>query len=232
VRRRAVLLAFVAAAVVAAPARAADSPSLAVGAGVRFPDRAYAVTLPRAVELSPFQVDVRENGRPVSGAVLQPADGVAGRRVGVVLAIDTSTSMHGRALEGAVAAAREFVAHRTSQQPIALVGFGGDVRVLLPFTTDAARIEKALDAVAITGGGSRVVDAAARSVQLVEAGDLQAGSVVLLSDGDRRPRPCDLRRGGRPRLHRRPAIAQQRLRRAQRPGRVDRRRVLRDGVHA
>jgi tight adherence protein B len=182
-RRRALLLALVAAAVAAAPARAADSPSLAVGAGVRFPDRAYAVTLPRAVDLSPFQVDVRENGRPVAGAVVQPADGVAGRRFGVVLAIDTSTSMRGRALKGAVAAARAFVAHRTSQQPIALVGFGGEVRVLLPFTTDAGQIDRALDAIAITGGGSRVIDAAARSVGLVQTGDLQAGSVVLLSDG-------------------------------------------------
>ena len=182
-RRRVLGLALVTAAVVAAPARAADSPSLAVGAGVRFPDRVYAVTLPRAVDLSPFQVDVRENGRPVSGAVVQPADGVAGRRYGVVLAIDTSTSMHGRALRGAIAAARAFVAHRSSQQPIALVGFGGEVRVLLPFTTDAEQIDRALDAVAITGGGSRVIDAAARSVQLVQTGDLQAGSVVLLSDG-------------------------------------------------
>jgi tight adherence protein B len=183
VRRFAASLAVVAAVVVATPARAADGPSLAEGAGARFPDRTYALTLPRAVELGPAQVDVRENGRPVPGAVVQPADGASGRRVGVVLAIDTSSSMHGRALRGAVAAARAFVAHRSAGQPIAVVGFGGDAKVVLPFTTDAGQIDRALGSLVITGGGSRVLDAAARSAELVSADHLQAGSVVLLSDG-------------------------------------------------
>jgi tight adherence protein B len=178
-----ILLLVAAAAGFAAPARAASAPSLAQAAGTRFPDRTYALTLPRAVTLAPSQVEVRENGRIVPGVVLEPADGAGGRRFGVVLVIDTSGSMRGRPLRAAVAAAREFVAHRGALQPVAVMTFAGEVRVALPFTTDAAAIERALAAIQPAPGGSRVLDAAARASQLVRDAKLQSGSVVLLSDG-------------------------------------------------
>jgi tight adherence protein B len=198
VRRGLGLLAVVAtAAALAGPARAADAPTLGIAAGARFPERSYVLTLPRAAYLAPGQVVARENGHPVPDLVVQSADGADAHGFGVVLAIDTSSSMRGSALRGAVAAARAFVAHRTAMQPVALVAFGGEVRVVLPFTSDAAAIDQALGKIA-TGafrsgapagpptsarGGSRLLDAAAESVRLVERGRLQVGSVVLLSDG-------------------------------------------------
>jgi tight adherence protein B len=166
-----------------APFAAAEGPSLAETAGVRFPDRAYALSLPEAMPLVAAQVQVRENGELVRDVSLTPPESASVRRFGVVLAIDTSYSMRGRPLRAAVAAAREFVRQRAAGQPVALITFAGTVEVLLPFSTDDAAIERALDAVGQGGGGSRLVDAAGRAVELVRAARMPSGSVVLISDG-------------------------------------------------
>jgi tight adherence protein B len=166
-----------------APFAAAEGPSLAETAGVRFPDRAYALSLPEAMPLVAAQVQVRENGELVRDVSLTPPEVASARRFGVVLAIDTSYSMRGRPLRAAVAAAREFVRQRAAGQPVALITFAGTVEVLLPFSTDDAAIERALDAVGQGGGGSRLVDAAGRAVELVRGARMPSGSVVLISDG-------------------------------------------------
>jgi tight adherence protein B len=185
--RRAWLIAAAATALggaLAGPVQAAGpAPRLAQAAGSRFPDRAFALTLPKPKVLVPGQVEVRENGRRIADVTVASAQGGAARRFGVVLAIDTSTSMRGRPLRGAVQAARRFVARRQPQQPVALVTFAGTIRVALPFTTDPVAIDRALSAIAISGGGSKVLDAAARSVTLIRGSHAASGSVVLLSDG-------------------------------------------------
>ena len=89
----------------AAPAHAA-SPRLTEAAGAQFPDRELVLTLPTPKALAPRDVSVSENGAAVSRLQVLPADQSGGRRFGVVLAIDTSFSMHGRPLEAARAAAR------------------------------------------------------------------------------------------------------------------------------
>ncbi len=80
-----------------------------------------------------------------------------------MLAIDTSSSMRGAPLKAALHAARAFVRRRNPAQPVAVVTFDGEVRVIQRFTTDAATIDRAL--VGGPGGpaaGSRMFDAAAR----------------------------------------------------------------------
>lgn len=184
--RRALILAVLIAAAFASPARATEL-HLSEAAGVRFPDRSYALTLPLETRLTADQVQMTENGRPVRGLSLSQADGVQARGFGVVLAIDTSGSMRGRPLAAALQSARTFVSHRNPSQPIALVAFAGEVRVVQDFTTDAAAIDRALQDVQAAGGGSRILDAAARSVELIRAAKMPSGSVVILSDGaDRR----------------------------------------------
>ena len=184
--RRALILALLLLAALASPARAADL-RLSEAAGSRFPDRAYALTLPRAAQVTAAQVKVTEDGSPVRGVSLSQADGSAARRFGVVLAIDTSGSMHGRPLQAALRATRAFVAHRNPSQPVAVVSFAGEVQVVQDFTTDAATIDRALQAVRPADGGSRILDAAARSIELIRAAKMPSGSAVVLSDGgDRR----------------------------------------------
>jgi tight adherence protein B len=190
--RRALVLALLLAAALASPARAGEL-RLSEAAGSRFPDRSYALTLPRPARLTAAQVQVSENGRPVRGVSLSQADGAQARGFGVVLAIDTSDSMHGRPLEAALRATRAFVRHRNASQPVALVTFAGEVHVVQDFTTDAAAIDRALQAVWPAGGGSRILDAAARSVELIRAAKMPSGSALILSDGaDRRSQtPAD-----------------------------------------
>jgi tight adherence protein B len=128
-------------------------------------------------------VVLSENGRAVARVDVVPAERSGARRFGVVLAIDTSYSMHGRPLEAAVQAARAFVSHRRPDQPVALIAFAGDVRVVLPFTTDSAAIERGLASVTASGGGSRIIDATSRAVTMIRAARMTSGSAVVLSDG-------------------------------------------------
>jgi tight adherence protein B len=176
------LLALVATAA-AAPAHAAGGARLAEAAGTRFPERAFALTLPAERTLSADEVRVREDGRPVARVSVEPADGAAAYRFGAVLVLDTSSSMRGRPLHAAIAAARDFVRHRRRNQPIAVMTFARDVRVVQPFTIDGAAIDRALRTVEQAGGGSRMLDAALQAVGLIERARIPAGSVVLLSDG-------------------------------------------------
>jgi tight adherence protein B len=186
VTRRALTLAVLIAATLASPARA-DQLLLSEAAGARFPDRSYALTLPLEMRLTAAQVHLTENGRPVRGLSLSQANGAEARGFGVVLAIDASGSMRGRPLAAALRSARAFVRHRNPSQPIAVVAFAGEIRVLQEFTTDPAAIDQALQDVRSAGGGSRILDAAARSVELIRAAKMPSGSVVILSDGaDRR----------------------------------------------
>ena len=104
-------------------------------------------------------------------------------RLGVVLAIDASSSMRGRAFAEAFDAARAFAHERNGRQPFALVTFGTESRVALPFTGDENRIGDAMRSPGTPSGGTHMYDAALRSVKLVRDSGLPGGFVVVLSDG-------------------------------------------------
>jgi len=183
--RRGRLLACVAGLALAAPAsaHAAEPLRLTEAAGPRFPDRLYALTLPRPRALGLETVQVSENGRRVGSLSVLPASGRSAQRFGVVLAIDASGSMRGRPLRAAVTAARRFVRRRDPGQPVAVLTFGGQVHLVQPLTTDTGAIERALGNVAFERGGSHVLDATAEAVELLRVARSASGSVVLLSDG-------------------------------------------------
>ena len=177
----AVLAAALAAAI--APSAQAAGLSLAETAGAQFPDRAFVLTLPAPRTLAAGDVSVRENGRSVPGVEVLAPGRSGGERFGVVLGIDNSYSMRGRPLRAAVRAARTFVAHRATGQPIAVIVFAGQVRTVVPFTTDAGAIGRGLDSIAPAGGGSRIIDGAERAVAMLRAAHAASGSAVILSDG-------------------------------------------------
>ena len=101
------------------------------------------------------QVQVTENGRPVRGVSVSQADGAQGRRFGVVLAIDTSGSMHGRPLARGPAGRRAFVAPSRSRPARGDHQLRGRRHGRPRFTTDGAAIDQALQAVQPGTGGSR-----------------------------------------------------------------------------
>jgi tight adherence protein B len=166
------------------PAGAAHAAvGLAPTGDTRFPERAFVLTLPKDTRLAPGDVSVTENGGPVHGLRTAPVGARRRATLGVVLAIDASSSMRGDAYEGALEAARVFAEERNPKQPFAIVTFGSESKVLLPFTTLDGEIQDALDSPGTPSGGTHMYDATLRAVQLVKKSGLRGGFIVVLSDG-------------------------------------------------
>src|SRR5438105_6588489 len=98
-----------------------------------YPDRAYVLSLPSTMRLDPSNVQVLEDGRPVSGLTVVPSGGQV-RQFGIVLLIDASNSMRGKPIAAAIAAARTFAGERSGEEQLAVIAFNGTENVLLKFT--------------------------------------------------------------------------------------------------
>jgi tight adherence protein B len=91
--------------------------------------------------------------------------------------------MAGAPIENAVAAARAFAARRNANQQLALVVFNRTPKVVLPFTTLTARIDAALAQAPALAYGTQIYDAVAKAEAMLGDAGIQAGSIVVLSDG-------------------------------------------------
>jgi tight adherence protein B len=149
----------------------------------RFPERAFVLSLPEATRLDPSTVQVLENGKAVSDLTVVPASAAGADEFGVVLVIDTSNSMRGAAIEGAMEAARSFAAHRNPHQQLAIVTFSDGTGVLLPFTDDAERIADALGVTPELKRNTHLFDGVVQAVELLDNAQMTAGSIVVLTDG-------------------------------------------------
>jgi tight adherence protein B len=166
-----------------AAAGTSRGPRIVEAGGARFPDRAFVLTLPTKQQLRAARVHVLENGAQVSKVSLVPVDAAGRGDFGVVLVIDASKSMYGRAIADAMKAARAFAARRTPTQQLAVVTFNSTSSVLLPFTSDAATIDAALASAPPLAPGTHVYDGVATAVTLLRRAKITSGSVVVLSDG-------------------------------------------------
>jgi tight adherence protein B len=127
-------------------------------------------------------VTLSENGRTVSDVFVVPAE-EAGGRLGVVLVVDASLSMRGEPIGNAVEAARAFAEQRKPTQPVAIVTFNKKPTVLLRPTTDEEEIAAALVSAPKLAAGTRIHDAVATGLGLLEEAGITVGAVVVLSDG-------------------------------------------------
>jgi tight adherence protein B len=182
-RRLACILLLAALAAVPAATAGGRAPELTEVGSPRFPERAFVLTLPEAVRLDPGSVRVLEDGEPVAGLSVVPASSAGADEFGVVLVIDTSNSMRGDTIEGAMEAARTFAAQRNSQQQLAIVTFSNQAAVLLPFTSDVARIGAALGETPVLNPGTHLYDGVVKAVELLNNAQMTAGSIVVLTDG-------------------------------------------------
>ena len=148
-----------------------------------FPERTFAVTLPEEVALKPGLIQVRENGELVERVAITPMGGATGGDFGAVLLIDASTSMKGAAIEGATRAARAFAERRKPNQKLLVASYNDTTEVLLPFTTDAKRIDEALAVPPTIAYWTRMYDAIEAVVSRIREENVQYSAVVLLSDG-------------------------------------------------
>jgi tight adherence protein B len=147
-----------------------------------WPSRELIVSLRSGQRIPSSRFKVLENGQPVLGARVVPASAVQGT-FGALLVIDTSNSMRGAPIRGAVEAARTFAARRNVNQRIALLAFNSSNELLLPFTGDQARIDAALSRTPGLAQGTHIYDAVGQAITLVQAARLETGTVILLSDG-------------------------------------------------
>jgi tight adherence protein B len=180
---RTTLLAVVAALALAPAGLAEGGLELTEVGGARFPDRASVLTLPAGMYLDAGRVEVRENGDPVSRVSIVPADAAEAGQFGVVLVLDATLTMRGKAIEDAVAAARAFADRRNPNQQLAVVTFNNKSTVLLPFTTSEQAIAKALESTPPLACCTPLYDAVDTALSLLDRAEIAAGSVVLLSDG-------------------------------------------------
>jgi len=178
------VIALVLAASAAASAPAAENHPLRLAQfPSKFPARAYRLTLPPGSKVSADGIRVFENGLPIDDVAVTPPSRVTNVNIGTVLVIDASNSMRGRPIEAAMEAARAFVAQRYSNQAIAVVTFNSNVRVRLPFTTDEAKIARALSTPPQLMPETHLYDGIDRALTMIDRSGKSASSVVVLSDG-------------------------------------------------
>jgi tight adherence protein B len=167
------------AAALAVPAAGAATPAVEV----RQPDfRAYPEVTVTAVTAQPSKAApvLRENGKPVAGLTAQNL----GRAKSVVLAIDRSRSMRGRAFADAVAAARSFVAAKPAGDRISLVGFGSKATSLTGFSSATIDADTALRGLAVDDvQGTALNDAVVQAAAALAAEKLPARLLILVTDG-------------------------------------------------
>jgi tight adherence protein B len=168
----------------AAAAGAASAPlHLTEAGGVVFPERSYVLSLPAGERLEASRVSIRENGHGVIGLKVVPA-GAPGASSGTVLAIDASNSMRGAPIVGAVKAARAFAAQRNVNQSLAILTFNNSTKVVRTFTKSQAAVESALALSPRLAYRTHLYDAVAQATALLQTAGIDAGSVIVLSDGD------------------------------------------------
>jgi len=151
--------------------------------GVKFPDRAYVLTLPSEAYITPESLVVRENGEVIKDVTVVPASLARSGQFGVVLVVDASESMRGEPILGATAAASAFAARRQPEQAIAVVTFNGEPHVVLPLTTEPGAIQSALANPPALAKETHLYDAVSQAVTMLEDADVTVRSVVVLSDG-------------------------------------------------
>jgi tight adherence protein B len=152
----------------------------------RFPQRSFTLTLPPGRFATSEQIELRENGRLVDDVSVAPAGAAEAGRFDVVLAIDTSKSMRGRAIEEAMAAARAFADRRAPGQRLGIVTFSGRVDIALRPTSSEDAIDRVLARPPGLTSGTRILDAVSGAVSLLAGEGVTGGSVVVLSDGSDR----------------------------------------------
>ena len=174
--------AVVATAITASVARGAGQPSL-TWAHARYPERALVLTLPRETRLVPGEIRLYENGERVPRVTVLPAGATSNKGFGFVLVVDASNSMRGAPLASALSAAQAFAAERPPSASLGAVAFNSSTHDVLAPSTDAAAIASALSRRPRLAEGTRLRDGVAEGISLLARTGVQAGSVVVLSDG-------------------------------------------------
>jgi tight adherence protein B len=177
------LIALVTLAAAVAASAATERPKLTEAASTGFPGRSYVLTLPHGMKLKAGAVHVFENGTAVADLAITPVGESTTQQFGAVLAIDASTSMEGGPEKAAFSAARAFAAQRKGKEQLAVLTYNVAPTVVLPFTSEQAKIDAALSKQPAFLFGTHIYDAVTSSLDMLRSAKIKAGTIVLLSDG-------------------------------------------------
>jgi tight adherence protein B len=158
------------------------SPTLTEAQDSEYPDRVYLYRTPQPRALTASNLDVTENGGPVSGLAVDNAT----KSSGAILLIDASNSMAGAPIAGAMAAARAFMAERKDELPVAVIAYNPEITVLTDFTTDKGELSAAVAKAPALAEGTKIYDALIEAADLAKSAGYARTTAVLLSDGHRR----------------------------------------------
>lgn len=100
----------------------------------------------------------------------------------VALVIDTSSSMAGAPIERAKEAARLFVNAIGADDPVAILTFDNEVRLVQDYTSDKTLLLAVIDALPF-GGQTALYEAGLRGVELAAQAPVERRAMILLSDG-------------------------------------------------
>jgi VWFA-related protein len=100
----------------------------------------------------------------------------------VVLVIDTSTSMDGPPLQEAKDAANLFIQSIGANDPVAIVSFDSDARLVQDYTTDKEVLTTAINGLFVRGR-TALYDGSVLGIEVAEAAPVPRRAVILLSDG-------------------------------------------------
>jgi len=107
-----------------------------------------------------------------------------GRAKSVVLALDRSRSMQGKALEDAITAARAFVAAKAPGDRVAIVGFGSRAIQLTRFSSATIDADTALRTMTVDAQeGTALYDSVVTASRALENETLPGRVIIVLTDG-------------------------------------------------
>jgi tight adherence protein B len=144
-----------------------------------FPTVSVTVSVTELAALSASDVQITENGVARAVQSVQTLE-ESGRRIDIVLAIDTSNSVKGAPLAAAVAAAKTLIGQLPSGIQVGIVTFAARPVVVVPITSDHPAALIALDSLKVSGGTALFAGVSAAAGMF--SGDAQH-NIVLLTDG-------------------------------------------------
>ena len=171
------LLPILAAVALLAPAAASAKPRFGGVDSGAYPELRVLVVTAKRTDRAP---SLKENGVPVTG--LKAAN--LGRAKSVVLAVDRSQSMHGRAIIDASRAARAFVAAKPAGDRISVVAVGKRAVQLTGFSSSRLDVDAVLRTVEVDQvRGTALYDAIVLSASKLAEESLTSRVLILLTDG-------------------------------------------------
>jgi len=163
--------------VLALPSVAAADVDLKTPELRKYPEVALTVVTSKRTARPP---QLREQGRTVAGLTAENL----GRAKSVVLAIDRSQSMRGRALRDATAGARAFIAAKPPSDRIAVVSVGRRAQQLSRFSSATIDADIALREIgADRRYGTALYDSVVLSARALRSQTLAGRVLILLTDG-------------------------------------------------